>query len=278
MKTFIYLICIFLGTVTTSCQDQTEKDNIKTLNQKAEYIYRAHDEYLFIPPRPIPQTVPLYPWESRLVGNHPKITKEFFRCKGSNLNPVHIVQGKTDVERFFDCSGAEKHSLPLRDGKEFIYPILIDLMNYIQSKTGKRVVITSGHRCPDHNVYCDASPSNQASKHMIGAEVSFYVQGLEEKPEIVINHLQDYYTTNPKYKDQNDFIEFKRYEKDDTNVATKPWYNKEIFIKLFQKKEGRNFDNRHPYPYISIQVRFDIDSGKKVIYTWKEANQNFLRK
>jgi len=278
MKTFIYFICILFGACTLSCQDQTEKDTIKTLSQKAEYIYRTHDEYLFIPPSPVPQAAPLYPWEIGLVGNHPKITKEFFRCKGSNLNPVHIVQGKTDVERFFDCSGSEKHSLPLRDGKEFIYPILIDLMNYIQSKTGKRVVITCGHRCPDHNIYSDASPSNQTSKHMIGAEVSFYVQGLEEKPESVVKHLQDYYTTNPKYKDQKDFIEFKRYEKEDTDVSTKPWYNKEIFIKLFQKKEGRNFDNRHPYPYISVQVRFDADTGKKVIYTWKDANQNFLRK
>lgn len=277
MKTVTY-ICFLLSLISVGCTDQTEKEKIKTLNQKAEYIYRKHDEYLFTPPQPVAQTRKLYPWEAQVVGNHPKITKEFFRCKGSHSNPVHIVQGKTDVERFFDCGGSEKHSLPLRDDKEFIYPILIDLMNYLQSKTGKRVVITSGHRCPDHNVYCDSSVSNQASKHMIGAEVSFYVQGMEEKPETIVKYLQEYYTTNPKYKNQKDFIEFKRYEKEDTNVSTKPWYNKEIFIKLFQKKEGRNFDNRHPYPYISVQVRFDVDTGQKVIYTWKDANQNFLRK
>ena len=32
------------------------------------------------------------------------------------------------------------------------------------------------------------------------------------------------------------------------NVLIPPWYNKEILIKLFKKNEGRDLDNRHPYP------------------------------
>ena len=31
---------------------------------------------------------------------------------------------------------------------------------------------------------------------------------------------------------------------------TIPWFNKEIFIKLYRKSEGRDGDNRHPYPYL----------------------------
>ena len=64
----------------------------------------------------------------------------------------------------------------------------------------------------------------------------------------------------------------------DTGILTAPWYNKEIFIKLYKKKEGRNFDNRHPYPYISIQVRFDTELNERVIYSWDKAYKNYLRK
>lgn len=251
--------------------------NPSTHFQKGEYIYRVHDEHLFKISSPERKIADSYPWERGLTGNIPRITKEFFRCKGSNLNPVHTEQQKGELVRYFDCGGAEKHSLPLRENKEFIYPILMDLLNYIQTKTMKKVVITSGHRCPEHNVYVDSSIPNQFSKHLIGAEVSFYVQGLEDKPESIIKHIQEYYKVTPKYEGQSDFIEFKRYEKDDVNVETQPWYNKEVFVKLFKKKEGRNFDNRHPYSYISVQVRYDWDTKEKVIYTWDLAFHNYLR-
>ena len=138
-------------------------------------------------------------------------------------------------------------------------------------------MITCGHRCPEHNTYSDSSPKNQHSKHMIGAEVSFYVQGMEYKPETIIKYLQEYYKSNPKYKGQKDFEEFQRYDKEDSDVSIQPWYNKEIFVKLYNKKEGRDFDNRHPYPYISIQVRYEVDRQEKVIYTWDKATRNYLR-
>lgn len=271
-----FFFIIFLGSACSSSED-SKNENLRKFNQKGEYIYRKHNEYFFNPPAPEKNIIESYPWEQKIIGKNPKITKDFFRCKGSSLNPVRIIQRNGEIERYFDCGGSEKHSLPLKDGKEFIYPILIDLINYIQTKTGKRVVITCGHRCPEHNLYSDPSPENQYSKHMIGAEVSFYVQGLEENPEIIVKHIQNYYKENLKYHGQKEYEEFKRYEKE-TNVSMPPWMNKEIFIKLFKKKEGRNFDNRHPYPYISIQVRFDHEKQEKVIYTWDKANHNYLRK
>ncbi len=272
---FLLLVLLF---GSCSSQEEAGQEKLRQLNQKGEFIYRAHDEFLFIPPPAKPQSFEPYSWEKRTVGNSPKISKEYFRCKGSNLNPVKSYQRKDQLESFYDCSGSEKHSLPLRDGKEFIYPILVDLLNYLQSKTGKRIIITSGHRCPDHNTYCDPTPTNQFSKHMIGAEVSFYAQGMENKPEALIALIQNYYKETAKYKDKKDF-EFKRWEKmDEMNVSTPPWLNKEVFVKIFKKSEGRNFDNRHPYPYISIQVRFDFDKNEKIIYTYQQAHQNFLRK
>jgi len=276
----LFLSSFVLISLCTGCSSSEESDSslLRHQNQKGEYIYRVHNEYLFNPPPPEKVVLEPYPWEKSTIGNYPKITKEFFCCKGSNLNPVRVVQQNGEIIRYYDCSGAEKHSLPLRDKKEFVYPILIDLLNHIQAKTEKKVVITSGHRCPEHNTYVDPSPENQHSKHMIGAEVSFYVQGLENRPEEIVKHIQEYYRNNLKYKDQKEYVEFQRYEKEDTNVTTLPWYNKEIFIKLFKKKEGRSFDNRHPYPYISIQVRYDMELQEKVIYTWDKATRNYLRR
>lgn len=277
MHPFIIFILI-LTTSACSSLEESPEERMSRVNQKGEYIYRHHDEFLFTTKPPEKKVPEPYPWEIGNSGKYPKITKEFFRCKGSTLNPVHVVQNKgKEPERYYDCGGSQKHSLPLRDGKEFIYPILIDLMNHIQVKTGKRVVITTGHRCTEHNSYADASAENRLSKHMIGAEAAFYVQGMENNPEAIVKLIMDYYKENPKYGGQKDCQEFARYEKDNTNVKMQPWFNKEVFIKIFGKKEGRNFDNRHPYPYISIQVRYDSDLKEKVNYSWEKAFNNFMR-
>lgn len=244
---------------------------------KGEYIFRRHDES-FVRVEPLVSVKrPSYPWEEEWLCHYSKITKDFLRCQGSSLNPVHIVQKGKEMVRFYDCGGAQKHSLPLRDQKEFIYPILIDLLNYIQTKTEKRVVVTCGHCCPEHNAYLDPSSANQMSKHMLGAEVDFYVQGMEQQPNHVIDLILAYYKEQIKYKGLKEFEEFKRYEKEDKNIATCPWYNKEIFVKLFKKNEGRDFDNRHPYPYLSIQVRYDWDRDEPITYSWDKAFRNFHR-
>jgi hypothetical protein len=224
------------------------------------------------------EPLPSYPWESNKGGKISPITKEYFRCKGSALNPPipTIKEGKV-VENIFDCQGADTHSLPIRHDKEFIYPILLELVNEIQAATGKPVIITSGHRCPAHNRYVDLSPKNQASKHLIGAEVSFYVAELERNPEVVLNAIFAFYRSNPRYAAEGkSYTQFDRYDQE-VDVSTKPWMNKEILIKLYLPNEGRNGDNRHPFPYFSIQVRFDKDTNMRVAYSPANA-QHFLRK
>lgn len=228
------------------------------------------------PPLSIPgatlKKMPTYCWQEQYSGKFPRITKEFFRCRGNPLNPP-IVQKKEgkDPVYYRDCSGCEHHGLPLREGKEFVYPILPELLNFLQEKTGKRVIITSGHRCREHNAYCDSSAANFGSKHMIGAEVDFYIQGMQKEPEKVIALLQSYYSGKEK-----ELATFQRYDKEAVSIATPPWYNKEIFIKLFRENEGRDSDNAHGFPYISIQVRFDRDLNAKV--TFEEAqSRNYLR-
>ena len=279
MKNFqiriIYLFFLAIVFVSCSKKEDNAMQNSHT-NLKGEYIYRQHNESLIQEPLLFAERN-LYPWEKNGKGKYPQITKEFFRCKGSSLNAVRLVQKESELLRYYDCGGSRKHSLPLREEKEFIYPVLIDLLNYLQDKTENRVVITSGHSCIDHNLYLDSSYANQTSKHLLGAEVDFYIQGLEDQPEKVLKLIKDYYLTIPKYKGLKEFEKFENYEKEDVNVSMRPVYNKEIFVKIFKKYEGRDFDNRHPYPYISIQVRYDWDLNEKVTYSWNKAFHNFHR-
>ena len=241
-------------------------------------ILRTADTPSLIPTAVESEPLPSYPWENPGRGKISPITKDYFRCRGSDLSPPVpvVVDGKV-IENIFDCHGASSHSLPIRHEKEFIYPILIELMNEIQSATGKPVIITSGHRCPTHNRYVDPDAKTMASKHQIGAEVAFYVAGLENNPDVVLNTIFAFYRSTPRYASEGkEYMQFERYDKE-TDVSTKPWMNKEILVKLFLPHEGHNADNRHPFPYISIQVRFDRETNMRVAYSPADA-QNFLRR
>lgn len=269
---------LFLAILTGCAASQEDYEGVGERQHKGELIYRNKQESVFEIPPLQARVREKYPWEESFADKYPRITKEFFRCNGSSLNPPLIIKesGK-ETQCFFDCGGLQKHSLPMRNKKEFIYPILIDLLNYVQAKTGEKVVITSGYRCPQHNAYLDHSSYNRTSKHLIGAEVDFYVQGYEGRPEKIISLLQQYYQETSHYTGQKEYLTFERYEKPDTNVSITPWYNKEIFIKLFKKNEGRNVDNRHPYPYISLQVRYDRELKERVVYSPEKATKCYLR-
>ena len=246
------------------------------MNATGEYIYRTHDESLFAIPTPKSQSRKNYPWEDTYIGNQIRINKEFFRCRGSSSHDPQTKTTSNGPTYVFDCGGMFQHSLPLKEGKEFIYPALIELLNYIQEKTQKKVVITCGHRCPTHNVYADSSSFNRTSKHMVGAEVDFYVKGLEWSPKTVIALIKSYYRDEPRFRGEPDLCDFKRWERE-TNVSTLPWYNKEIFVKLFKRDEGRDLDNDHRFPYFSIQLKWDRDGDKPVSYSWAHAFNNYLR-
>jgi len=203
-----------------------------------------------------------YPWETQTIRKVSKITSEDFVCKGSYLNP--------ERNGIKDCVGGKRHSLPLVAGKRAVYPILVNLLNYVQKKLNRAVIITCGHRCMDHNSYADESNYDRFSKHMIGAEVDFFVDGYEENPAAVIDTIVQYFQENHWYHSKPEYQNFSKYL-GKTNVATTPICNKEILIKLYQSHEGRDFDNRHPYPYIGIQVRFDKNLSQSVEFTREVA-------
>jgi len=260
----IRILFLFFLCTLTAC---SRKNAQPKKHQQAGFIERQQGEFRWSPTPPKKKSLPQYPWEIGEHSPHTRITKDYFRCNGSALNPPR-QQGNTRLD---DCGGFNSHSLPIHDGKEFIYPILIELLNHLQEVTQHKVVITCGHRCPKHHFYARIGGQSRYSKHMMGAEVAFYVAGMEDQPEKIVELLQKFYA-----QESSEYTNFQRYTKKDTDVTTLPWYNKEVFIKLYRADEGRDFDNRHPYPYIRIQVRYDRSHEKRVIFNWDRAEKNTL--
>ena len=265
---------IFLLLFLVSCNIKDSRKN-KIKNIKIEEITRGEKDIYFDFSKVESRKIKNYPFENE-VEHLPKISKEYFRCKGSPLNLERIDERDSDnIKIYLDCEGSSKHSLPLINKKENVYPVLVDILNYLQKKTKKRVNITCGHRCPKHNTYADFDKTAKTSKHMIGAEVDFYVEGYENKPFEILDLIFKYFKEKKYYKNKNEYENFYEYTKA-TDVKNPPFYNKEIFVKIYDFDEGRDFSNRHPYPYISLQVLFDKDNNEKVTYTWEKANKNLL--
>jgi hypothetical protein len=262
-----------VGIVACSGLARSEQEKARRKNAKGEYIYRSHKD--IFAPIGTPQHAPRspYPWETE--AHLPRITKEFFRCKGNPLN-ASLVDTQASM-LLSDCEGCTRHGLPILNGKENVYPTLLDLLNFLQKKTGRRVVVTCGHRCPTHNLYADCSKENKTSKHQIGAEVDFYIQGMEDQPLEAVGLLMQYYQEHPSLKHLKEWTLFQRSESSEEAAFTSPWYNKEIAIRLYQKNEGRDADNRHPYPYISVQIRFDRQAKTKVTFDWEKASRGYPR-
>ncbi|MCH9611946.1 MAG: hypothetical protein S4CHLAM102_04240 [Chlamydiia bacterium] len=269
---------IFLFALTFfSCTNMEKRkvEHLKRKNQKLELIHRHSNETFFAEEKLQPKEREIYPWEKKMIGNLPRITKEFFQCRGSYSNPEKkISDSRGGQTSCYDCGGLEKHSLPVIDGKEVIPQILIDLLNYVQERTDHRVVITCGHRCPVHNTYADASTANQKSKHQVGAEADFYVEGMEDRIDEVLYLLLDFYQQDAHHPEFQRFAKVDRHVGGDQIVA---YANREVEIRLFGAKQGRDLDNRHPYPYIAIQVKMDRETGHRLEYSWHSAHNNYMR-
>jgi hypothetical protein len=273
IKYYWSVLAICLGLILLfSCHNAVDENASAHADNHPIALY-SNREPLNVP-APLRQPLPPYPW--RLSTPLP-ITKYHFRCKGAWEHPLRPVEQQGKKIYLTDCASFDSHSLPLRDGSEFIYPILIDLLNYLQQQTGSKVIITSGHRCPEHHTYIDPHNKDPYSKHLTGAAVDFYIEAATKQPEKIVSWIQSYYRQRPDTYQDEAFTRFERYEKSDTDVSTPPWYNKEVFIKLYQAHEGRNDDNNHSYPYISIQVRWDRERRERVVYSWQQAYENYYR-
>ncbi|MBP9842366.1 MAG: hypothetical protein KBC64_08115 [Simkaniaceae bacterium] len=228
--------------------EEAHKQKVKEINQVKELIQRKEGETVLtiLPPRV--RVHRLYPWEEQYIGSIRKITKEFFRCKGSSSNPAEIVKGKEPVY-FYDCT---PHSLPIREGEERVSTLLIDMLNFVQQKLEARVVITSAHQCPTHQKYLRKEKKSKMSRYLVGAKVDFYVEGYERKPQEVAALLNAFFK-----------------EPLTVQVKGQEWSNREVRLVLRKSGERRNWDNRHPYPYFSLEDR-------TFTYTWDQAHKGLI--
>src|SRR5690349_14225028 len=96
------LVCLVL--VGCSGLQQSQQRKWRQLNAKEEKIARHHADRHYPITTPRLHVREKYPWELAYLGKHPKITKEFFRCKGSGLNPPRL-EGAAHI---LDCGGFQK--------------------------------------------------------------------------------------------------------------------------------------------------------------------------
>lgn len=263
MKPLSLVVIAFLC-YSCSGLEQSEQDKIKKMQAQSELILRFEKEtphQIIFPQRRIRER---YSWEANLAHGFTRITKEAFRCKGRGSPKPKISK---ESAALFDCQGADKHSLPLAEEKETIYPALLEILNYLQDNLSKKVVVTSGHRCYAHQVYLLGTTSGAVTKYLIGAQVDFIVEGVAAFDPKILEALKSYYDTT--------FSGDKEYTLEKSVMGV--WQNKEILVKIFSKYEGRNEDNHHELPYISIELKHDRDSDTKIQVSYQKALTSYYR-
>lgn len=256
-----YLTLAFLFLVfSCSTADKREQQQRMKNNKSVERIYRLSHEKMYEEKAFAGAKRAPYPWEN--VADFPKITINSLRCRGSGDHKIRKRNGK----EYQDCIGMKDHGLPYVDGAEFVYPVLVSLLNKIQNAWNKKVVVTSGHRCPKHNDYLNLGKS-RISKYMIGAKVDFYVEGMENDSAAVIEKIIDLYKEESR--------SYSHFTKSTSEKGTPFWRNKEISISIQKDGEHKILDNKN-HPVISISVRYNRAKNEHVYLDWKQAYQGFI--
>ncbi len=258
MKYYFLLLLFFVASCSTA-HEREQKLRMKK-NRSTEKIYRLSHEKMYEEKAFTLAKRERYPWENETC--FPKITMNTLRCRGCKDYTKRARNGK----EYEDCNGMKDHGLPYVDGDEFVYPVLVSLLNKIQNTLNKKVVVTSGHRCPKHNDYLNLGKF-RISKYMIGAQVDFYVEGMEKECEEVIEQII------ALYKEDTD--NFSHFTKSRSDKGTPSWRNKEISISIQKEGEHSVLDNKD-HSVISISVRYDRTKQEHVYLDWKQAYQGFI--
>ncbi len=240
----------------SNTETRLEKKRMKN-NYSTEKIYRHSSEFAYKQePCELVQKVP-YPWENDTA--FPKITINSLRCRGSSNNP--LVKKLEKV--YEDCNGMHDHGLPYVDGDEFVYPVLITLLNKVQKAFEKKVVVTSGHRCPKHHTYMTLGES-KISKYMIGARVDFFIEGMERRPEEIIEKIKEF------YKEDSVFVKSVQLD------GTIAWTNKEVRLSVSKEGEHSIIDGKK-HPVVTIDVRYDREKKTPIQLDWNQAYTGYIR-
>lgn len=243
----MHFLLLFFLFVSCSKAEKRQEEQLKKFHQKMGYITRLKGQRQFIFPAIKKSAAPKYHFLRVSDTGLPLITKEYFRCKGSCSSGVRYLNS----EIIFDCDGIKSHSLPIKEGKEFIYPILIQTLNVLQERLNKRITILEAHRCPKHNRFVDASYKNSFSKHQIGAKVTFYFE------DVSCNTVLDI------------LFQFFEGKKQKLFARKSGWANKYINVCLHKDVN----ENEQIGEYLSLEVLFDSQTQKRIEYTYQKAHR-----
>ena len=256
---YSYFFLLFFCVACTSADERVQKRRMEN-NRSTEKIYRlSHERVYEEKEQKLVRRAP-YPWEN--AADFPKITMNMLRCRGSSSHG----ERKRGDKIYTDCNGMKDHGLPYVDGEEFVYPVLVSLLNKVQNALNKKVVVTSGHRCPKHNDYINLGKS-RISKYMIGARVDFFVEGMEHQAEEIVEEIISQYK-----QDSDNYCHF---TKSTGNKSAPSWRNKEISISI-QREGEHSILYKKDHPVISISVRYDRERAEHVHLDWKHAYQGFI--
>lgn len=227
MKRFLWLLLL------VGCTDlkTVKEEEIRRKNATSEPLVRRLEDVRFPIFIPLKKTREAYPWESKTERLVP-LTADDLRCKGNHEHPpryLPVLEG--GVHEVQDC---HPHSLPQAEGADVYSKLLLDKLNLIQRELGKKVTITSGHRCPVHNLYCNPMGTAVFNKHLVAARVDFIVQ--TDSPEEVVEVLRRH--SKEKLVQAGDKMQ---------------WNSSELSIKWTRGLDLRDFDNRHNLPYFTLE-------------------------
>ncbi len=254
MKKNLIIVLLFFISCSTA-DERSQKQRMKN-NLSDEKIYRLSSEKVYqIDPLELAARE-LYPWENE--SRYPKITMNTLRCRGSK--DAKVIQSGDKV--FEDCGGLHDHGLPYQDGEEFIYPALITLLNKVQNSFDKKVIVTSGHRCPKHHNYLMKEQS-KISRYMMGCKVDFTVEGFENQPEEIIQKIIDLYPGE----------EFQKVKQADGLIV---YTSKEFHLMIAKEGEHSITGGMH-HPVVSVDVRYDRDKEEAIILDWDKSFHGFIR-
>ncbi|MDA8773528.1 hypothetical protein N9N03_00150 [Chlamydiia bacterium] len=140
-----------------------------------------------------------------------------FCCRGCMSNPIREIMSNGRNINATDCDGNNDHSLPLKNGEEWVHEDLISILNTLYEETTIRPIVDIGHCCPKHLTYLYGDHTPTVRKHLMAAQAIFHMNTDININKIIEILNQKLYSKKPLKKDHegdfsNQYIQIKTKE------------------------------------------------------------------
>lgn len=237
----INLVCLFLILIlNTSCSHKKSPMTAKTYNIHKDFI--PND---FVLPQESSQKNPTYQWEKQYP-SFPSFTKYSLRCPGTNTEQNVLPHKK--------CLGALHHGLPLYNGKEYIYPKLIALLNFLQIENNEKIIIIRGHVCP--KVFSLLNTQEQNTKYLIGAivKISSKINWEKKLPSLIKKFYDNKKEEDPLYEIKSPDYPIIFVNKEFKFIIHKPLIINSMEIEVLYDKEK------------DLLIKFDLEDAQNYLH------------